>query len=130
MSKTYSDTAPTTDTKSKSSKQAESLTVRVCKKRLIPLTPIPKAKHHRFYWYLSMIICGRLEERGTVIDTSHREKIIEHLLKVRNEYLDNNSWDSTVKVQFESAYKATKDGNNNFYPKVALQEGDYYEFAL
>lgn len=78
-----------------------------------PKSKIPKSKHHRFYWYVAMIMCGAALEAGTLEDS--RDDILSHLMFLKSDYLDNNSWDKTIVQQFESAYSITRMGNNNLY---------------
>jgi hypothetical protein len=104
------------------------LTIRIDKKTLIPLDPIPKNKHHKFYWYMGIIICGRALDRGNL----HEIRVLayKHLHMLRDTYLEKNSWNSTISKQFESAYKISKKGNNNLWPDLRDQEGDWYTVVL
>lgn len=109
-------------------KKTKTFLVHIEKKTLTPITSIPKSRHHRFYWYLAMIMCGIALEAGELEEK--REDILSHLLSVRDTHLDANSWDKTIQTQFESAYGITRRGNNNLFDKLNTQFCDYYEIQL
>lgn len=75
-----------------------------------------------------MIMCGKAYESGTLIED--REKILKHLLDVRDTHLEGNSWEKTIKAQFESAYQITSNNKNNLYDKLSSTEGETYKISI
>lgn len=75
-----------------------------------------------------MIMCGESYKNGTL--SEDRDKILKHLLTVRDTHLNGNSWVKTIKTQFESAYQITNSGKNNLYDKLSSIDGDEYKISI
>jgi hypothetical protein len=113
----------------KSTKKKTKQTVRVSKTTLEPLTQIPQYAQHRFFWYLGMIIFGKANAENKKLEAIY-DDAYSHMKNIKDNHFSGNTWDETIKRQLAAAYRATKGGKNNLYPKLSSSEDGWYEFDM
>lgn len=94
---------------------------------LTPVGKIPHNKHHRVYWHIAMVMCGRSLSKGTLEED--KKKILDHLLEVRKSHMDGKSWIKTINNQLDSAYEITERGKNNLFNTLD-RSAKYYKFKV